>query len=182
MLNREIKFRGKSSHDNKWKFGWLIPRCMLEDPNYLNENWIATGNEDECDPVINESVGQFTGLKDVNGKDIYEGDIVRGMFEIQVGSRVEGRGQNKHSYAIREKKEVVGVITFEEKLSSFYFNTDFKQVYQSHFWAGMGSTKAEKIANEWTEYYDSPKNLLHKVITKIEVIGNTTDNPELLKN
>lgn len=60
-MNREIKFRGKSINSGKWVYAILHGFGM---------DWF-----DEC--VIESSIGQFTGLHDKNGKEIYEGDILR---------------------------------------------------------------------------------------------------------
>lgn len=66
-MNRTIKFRGKRIDNGQWVYGFLADSYYINDVNWVDLSSI------EIDP---ETVGQFTGLLDKNGKEIYEGDIL----------------------------------------------------------------------------------------------------------
>ena len=84
-MKREIKFRGKDSKTKQWVYGDLLHvgnGCIITTNSELGET-LPDGdiglayNHDEFAVVIPETAGQFTGLLDKNGKEIYEGDIYR---------------------------------------------------------------------------------------------------------
>ena len=117
---REILFRGKTILENEWVIGagvykseghtWIITDDVTKTENR------GTGS----DAIIPETVGQFTGLTDKNGKKIFEGDICqhRSYYSdnivISVVTYTDGQflamADENSGFNLSDKLEIIGNI------------------------------------------------------------------------
>ena len=90
---REILFRGKQVDNGEWVYGYYAIKgkdTELEE-HFICVSTLSTSGRGYFHftdiPVIPETIGEYTGLTDKNGKKIFVGDIVKEEYEVFVSAR-----------------------------------------------------------------------------------------------
>ena len=118
---REIKFRGFRNFegnilyppDKRWIYGYFIKEgdiCWIRDVSDPSMTYV----------VIPESIRQYTGLKDKNGKEVYEGDIYK---QPRNNSLVDGE----------VKEYIIGDIRFD---NGIYWCMEGDHIFNRIKWTG----------------------------------------------
>ena len=157
---REILFHGKRADNGEWVEGDLLQTRYHS--GHIEYQIMPQTPVSSAYPVLPETVGQYTGLTDKNGKRIFEGDIVR--------------------YNTYDDFDCQSVVKFGE------YNQDGSAgEYSASKCIGFYVDVDNFTCPDWCEYgsncfsnYLKQQNIL-EVARYCEVIGNIHDNPELME-
>lgn len=182
-MNRKIRFRGKRCSDGKWVYGFYVESKYSWKGHKPHKSWIVSNAISNGGffnilgryAVKDNTIGQFTGLYDKNGKEIYEGDIVRyWQQDIRcINPDCDSFNWIYDSFI----KKVEGVVFYEDDM---FVCEDYTPLC----WCGIQNL--EELRNELNVtkedgWMDCDGNVIDESVLGIEVIGNIHDNPELLK-
>lgn len=146
---RTFKFRGKRIDNGEWIYGSLVVETYSDFCNYSirtkdEEDWTSRYRDV---PVDKNTLRQFTGLKDKNDKEVYEGDIIR-MHYFFDNYDPETLG------AFEDEAEIIGVVKCE-LLDGFYVETVNCHSRCYLQWVEEPTEELEVLGN----IYDNPKLL-----------------------
>ena len=161
---REILFKAKRVDNGEWVEGFVVKRVHNEGEfldgkikwGMIKVDYIFPEIEDCCYKIIPETLCEFTGLRDKNGKRIWENDIVitQPFYDRPYSDK-------------RKSKQFLGIVEYQT--STFNGNKFYpKQVYQAKWGLKYTEEHGKFVHFSWGDLWGC------------EVIGNRFDNPELL--
>lgn len=153
-MSREYKFRGIDSDTGYWVYGYLV-RYMTGYYEICYQNEITPLNTLIKRRVIPETVGQFSGWKDRECKELYEGDIV------QRWAHDDNTHKHEKATVFHDGGRTLDIKEIKFMSGSFVIWSDLIKEYRCFIHLARPGESLELLGN----IYDNP-NILKK---------NTTD-------
>lgn len=169
---REIEFRAKRTDNDEWVYGYYFQELAFDNKpinssivrNITTINPVYRTTKQDVYEIDINTLGQYTGLNDNNGKKIFEGDIVE--FETNIDCLKDGL--KPYWKDCTEKQMAIG--------NGTYFVRKDQAVVQWNAKQGMWDLKVFNNGK-----YKRKSKLFTFRGSGYVVIGNIWDNPELLK-
>lgn len=149
---REIKFRAWDKNNNEWLYSSRAELLTFYGFAIFGECTLLC--TPSIDDLINVEITQYTGLKDENGIEIYEGDIIQFTYWWFDGNVAESN--------------LTGTIVYSDVCMSFQLKGVKNKDWQQH------------TGHDNDNEYLTPFSELDFEEADFKVIGNIYENPELL--
>lgn len=160
---REILFRGKRTDNGEWETGSLV---IIRDGCSDKEVFIADKMTGYHTPVLPETVCQFTGLYDKNGRKIFEGDIILYHHKVKKLVPCEDATQEEILHYGLDPESGFGLAYRPKRTIRYKGNVTIDPICGT-----------DLNLNNNCQWWLCEKN---GQLTSVEIIGNIYDNPELL--
>ena len=159
---REILFRGKRIFDDDWVYGFAYKQYSAAKV----EEWYIRAFETDF-LVVPETVGQFTGLTDKNGRKIFEWDIILYHHKVKKLVPCEDATQEEILHHGLDPESGFGLAYRPKRTIRYKGNVTIDPICGT-----------DLNLNNNCQWWLCEKN---GQLTSVEVIGNIYDNPELLE-
>ena len=102
---REIKYRALGAASKEWVYGYYV----VLDSGYELVDCIWQLGAKLATPIDRSTLGELTGLTDVNGREIYEGDIITTDIDSNKGTLIYRYGCFQVKYGHGKYKSLINI-------------------------------------------------------------------------
>lgn len=163
---REILFRGKRKDNGDWAYGYIVIKPYGSFIEKVEQIQARDNFYHEYYPVIPETVCQFTGLYDKNGRKIFEGDIILYHHKVKKLVPCEDATQEEILHYGLDPESGFGLAYRPKRTIRYKGNVTIDPICGT-----------DLNLNNNCQWWLCEKN---GQLTSVEIIGNIYDNPELL--
>ncbi len=142
---RDIEFRGYVADEEQFVYGYLMPDNRIYQTYEPRKGCCGIGTFS----VVPESIGQYTGCRDVNGIKIFENDIVKEVY----GSRYYQVIYDKHGFALDP-------VFVDTHFYQTWINPKRLEVIGNSYTKGEGKDEREKTDNVFKRICRYIRNVL----------------------
>ncbi len=107
----KIKYRGKRKDNSEWVYGYYVLDTRDSEPRIITNTEYSTGTYFQSSlahRIIPETIGLFTGRKDMNDKEIYQGHLLKSKYDGS-GSFVEVKYGEHLAYCIHDDEWMTNI-------------------------------------------------------------------------